>query len=742
MRILAYLGLGISVITPTAFGLSFGPAELEKVNWESRQLTPCDVNGNGLKDLAYIDGIERSIDLLVQKKTPTMEPSKAKEEAPPMKLTRFMKERIPTEASPCSFVFGDFSGKGKTELAYTAKKLGIVFMERAANGTWTQTHRLADVEVLPFTHVMWAGKLTHPLLPPSGRENIKEADASLPPLAKIDSTPKSDEPDTLVVLAKGKLLIIKNYQIDASYGMLYESSGFITLNDINGDGRLDITYDYEDPHGFAYRLQDKNGRFDREIMMSYAPETEKNFAYKGNRVFFFGGSTPFVEEREISRTPLKPATEIYSCYPDHAEGVLANIDGEESLVVSDAKGSELIMYRKSPAGWTNPERFPSLKNVTSLVKLMGESPDALAIFSPEEHAVGISTWDAKNKRLAFPKLVELADEPVGLFGSDGRAWVLTKNDKEFFLQRIADDGTAFTASTPIKLEGLKRAPESVVCLRQKDAATLIVMTSSRDNANFYLTGTDGKLSVVKPSVALMRANFSNLDGSRMGRGDLGGNGGDQLIVTQHSTLRLFKFSKGTIELADQVLPFNDDANLKFPFVQNGVLSAYDAKSNNFLKFERGADHLWHNTGQLESPSIAPESILISGENPWIVFGRRAFYTLNPVEQGVTLATTKRYESNLKLDGYNWGSLENLEGADKAPDAILFSQAKKILEVVSWGETPKSLVNFELYKQDMHYSGRTGEEIEPREIIAADVTGNGKESLIMLIHNKILVYPQK
>jgi len=73
---------------------------------------------------------------------------------------------------------------------------------------------------------------------------------------------------------------------------------------------------------------------------------------------------------------------------------------------------------------------------------------------------------------------------------------------------------------------------------------------------------------------------------------------------------------------------------------------------------------------------------------------------------------------------------------------LFSQAKKILEVVSWGETPKSLVNFELYKQDMHYSGRTGEEIEPREIIAADVTGNGKESLIMLIHNKILVYPQK
>jgi hypothetical protein len=43
---------------------------------------------------------------------------------------------------------------------------------------------------------------------------------------------------------------------------------------------------------------------------------------------------------------------------------------------------------------------------------------------------------------------------------------------------------------------------------------------------------------------------------------------------------------------------------------------------------------------------------------------------------------------------------------------------------------------------MHYSGRTGEEIEPREIIAADVTGGGKEDLIMLIHNKILIYPQK
>ena len=74
--------------------------------------------------------------------------------------------------------------------------------------------------------------------------------------------------------------------------------------------------------------------------------------------------------------------------------------------------------------------------------------------------------------------------------------------------------------------------------------------------------------------------------------------------------------------------------------------------------------------------------------------------------------------------------------------VLFSQNKRILEVVNLGgDSPTSLLNFEVYKKDVHFEGRKGEDVEPREIISADVTGDGKPDLILLIHNKVMVYPQ-
>jgi|GEM_PF-2190803 hypothetical protein len=695
------------VMAPLLYALSLGPAEIEKANWESRQLTAYDINGDKLMDLAYIDGIERSIDLLMQKKAPSLETSKSSDIAPPLKMTRFTRERIPTEASPSAFVFGDFGGKGKTEVAYTSKRLGIVFMERNADGRWVQTHRIADVEPLPFTHVLWAG-----------------------PLAK-------GQPVSLVALVKGKLLIIRDYKIVASYGMLYEDSGFVFLNDINGSGRMDIIYDYDGPKGFAYRLQDANGRFDREVLLNYAQETEKNFGYRGDSIFFFGGGTSFVEERKITPTFLKPSAQIYSCYQDSAVGSPVRVEGADGFVVADTKGAELILYRREGDLWCDPVRFPSLKAVSAMYKIDEGESSSLVLFSPDEHAIGIASWDEKNKRISFPRVLDLPDEPEYLLGTGNKVWAVTRNEKEFHLQQIFANGSL---GVPMRLEGLSRPPDGGMALKENDA-TLMILFSSREGASFYFCDEKGPVNKVSVPASLVRSNFSGLELDKMGKGVLSPEGSEDLFISSRSTLRIFRFANKHLELADQVLPLNEDVNLHFPFVHEGVLWAYDSKSNNFLKFEKNQDHLWHNTTQVEAPPIEPKTVLSGGDH-LIVLGRRAFYTLNPDAKGVNLVTAKRWESGLKVDGYNWGSLEYLEGEGKNPDVILFSQAKKIMEIVGWGDQPKSLLNFRLYEQDVHYSGRTGEEIEPREIIAADLTSRGKKDIIMLVHNKILIYPQK
>jgi len=45
-------------------------------------------------------------------------------------------------------------------------------------------------------------------------------------------------------------------------------------------------------------------------------------------------------------------------------------------------------------------------------------------------------------------------------------------------------------------------------------------------------------------------------------------------------------------------------------------------------------------------------------------------------------------------------------------------------------------------EERAFRGRRADFAEPREAVVADVTGDGKNDLIILVHDRILVYPQE
>ena len=45
-------------------------------------------------------------------------------------------------------------------------------------------------------------------------------------------------------------------------------------------------------------------------------------------------------------------------------------------------------------------------------------------------------------------------------------------------------------------------------------------------------------------------------------------------------------------------------------------------------------------------------------------------------------------------------------------------------------------------EERTFRGRRSDFPEPREAVVADVTGDGKNDLIILVHDRILVYPQE
>ena len=45
-------------------------------------------------------------------------------------------------------------------------------------------------------------------------------------------------------------------------------------------------------------------------------------------------------------------------------------------------------------------------------------------------------------------------------------------------------------------------------------------------------------------------------------------------------------------------------------------------------------------------------------------------------------------------------------------------------------------------EERSFRGRRGDQLEPREALIADVTGDGKNDLVLIVHDRILVYPQE
>ncbi|MCU6550970.1 FG-GAP repeat domain-containing protein, partial [Klebsiella pneumoniae] len=82
--------------------------------------------------------------------------------------------------------------------------------------------------------------------------------------------------------------------------------------------------------------------------------------------------------------------------------------------------------------------------------------------------------------------------------------------------------------------------------------------------------------------------------------------------------------------------------------------------------------------------------------------------------------------------------------DRRPDLVAIDPDRHVVEVLTATEAGewRSRLHFQVFETDEHYQGRKGQPQEPRETVVADVTGDGKNDLVLLVHDRVLIYPQK
>ena len=105
-------------------------------------------------------------------------------------------------------------------------------------------------------------------------------------------------------------------------------------------------------------------------------------------------------------------------------------------------------------------------------------------------------------------------------------------------------------------------------------------------------------------------------------------------------------------------------------------------------------------------------------------------------------TLDSYETPIK-DGYLnavvSGDLDN----DGRKDLVFMETAKNHLDLVIFDANHKLIPadRWQVFEQKT-FRGRGSEIAEPREALVADLTGDGKNDLAVVVHDRILVYPQE
>ena len=116
---------------------------------------------------------------------------------------------------------------------------------------------------------------------------------------------------------------------------------------------------------------------------------------------------------------------------------------------------------------------------------------------------------------------------------------------------------------------------------------------------------------------------------------------------------------------------------------------------------------------------------------------------------------------LRLDGSVW-ELKELDGyetpikdahlndvvsgdlnSDGRKDLLCLETAKNYLDLVIFSPDHKLIpANRWQVFEERTFRGRRSDLPEPREAVVADLTGDGKNDLAVLVHDRILLYPQE
>ena len=749
------------------FGFT-GP-EIFPIENQITQLHVADLDGDGLNDLIVVNNARSRINLLYNQTGKTNLPPKLKpigsrelNDLPPD--SRFRIESIASEKRIFSLVVTDLDGDGRPDIAYYGEpKELVVLYNRGTNG-WSLPKRWPIEDGQLSANALCAGDLNG-----DGRTDLVLLRENFTYILPQKDGHTLGEPQKIPFSGA-----VKSVQVV----------------DIDGDGRSDLLLvNWEDRNPFRFRLQKPDGELGLEIYFTSVPirsywadNLEEN---KKTQIITIAQNSGRAQISEFTRKPAEPLSGSFSqgqfqvlplTRTDKARRSLlwadVNGDGLPDLLVSEPESGQISLYLQQEDGsLAAPKTFPTLAGISDLAIADWNDDGKPEIFmlSADERQVGVTRLDEK-QRLPFPTLISLEGRPLAIAAGKLQAGVQpvlaviveqegkgSQEARRLLVVRTADGKT----KTQRLSRDFKSNPTTLAFQdADQDGLTDLVMLMPYEKIK-VLRQVPGKdfeeLDVAPPGGALEQPWMSTAD--------VDGDGKPELLLPQKNFLRAVVLKREgptpnssnpggwTFSVKEQINGAGSNSRLvgaaTVPAGTNAIPALFllDTERKALTLCERDSVGVWRVVRNLPLPvsdftTIQPVMMGGPKTNAISFLGLNAVACMPLSGQAWELTELDSYETPIKngrLTDVVTGDLDN----DGRKDLVFLETARNYLDLVIF-DANRKLVPANRWQvfEERTFRSRRNDFPEPREAAVADVTGDGKNDLIVLVHDRILVYPQE
>lgn len=767
-RLVVVMACFVSTILSVSAGLAtnrfgFTGPEIFPIDNGISMLHAADLDGDGLNDLIVVNNARSKISLLYNQTGKTnlasVKPLTKQEvnDLPPD--ARFRIDAIPSEKRIGGLIVTDLNGDGRPDIAYYGEPKELLVIYNQGTNSWSVPKRWAIDDGQPTPNALTYGDIN------------------------------GDGLVDLVLLSENHFYVIKQ---DADHKLgeaeklpLASVVRSVQILDIDGDGRNDLLFvSFDSATPFRFRLQKADGQLGPEIYFKLPPiHSYWGDNLEGGKQAFIATVTRDTGRAQISKFVRKPAETLsgefkqgqFQVWPldrsDKSKRGLVwadvNGDGRTDLLVAEPERGQISFYeQKADGALASPRTFPTLAGVSEIAVADWDGDGKPEVFqlSADERQIGISRMDDK-QRLPFPDLLPLEGRPLSL--AVGKLHpqdkptlaviVLGADDRRILVTRAADGKT----KSRILGEKFKSNPTTLLFhdVNQDGLMDLVALVPyEKVKVLLQVEGKDFDEQDVAPPGGTVEQPWLSV-------ADVDGDGKPELLMTQKNFLRAVVLKPEVavagstnkpgwaFQVKEQINGAESNSRLTGAAAvtrgTNTVPSLFllDAERKALTLCERDAAGVWQVVKNIPLPvsdfsSVQPVAWGGGAANSVAFLGLNSVAWMSLTGEVWEFQSLDGYETPIK-DGFLNDMVSGDLNNDGRKDLVFLETAKNHVDLVLFDENHKLVPGdrWQVFEQRT-FRGRGGEMAEPREALVADVTGDGKNDLIVVVHDRILVYPQE